>query len=101
MGVNQLKLNIAGAEANLATMQSAQRGIEETAVQMKSIATQLFGDGAVIRGSAANAATSFHIEMDSATRASNDTVARFHAVVNQAKGSTVDYDQGGFSSVFG
>jgi hypothetical protein len=101
MGVNQLKLNIAGAEANIATMQSAQRGIEETAAQMKSIATQLFGDGAVIRGSAANAATSFHIEMDSASRASNDTVNGFIRAVSQAKSSTVDYDQGGFSSVFG
>jgi len=100
MAVNKLILNIPGAEANIAAMKSAQTSIESTAQQMKATVAQLLGDGAAIRGSAANAGTDFFMEIDNAVRSSGETVNGFIRVVAQAKDDTISYDQGGFSSVF-
>lgn len=93
-----LHLNIPGAQADVASMQTSQRAIEAAADQLKSTAAQLFGGTLV--GTGADAGADFSHQVDAAVRSSNDVIQACARVVNQASDDTIAYDQGGFVGVY-
>jgi hypothetical protein len=99
MASNGLQLNIPGAQADVAAMNVARAGIEDTASQLKSTSTQLFNG--TLLGVAADAGSDFSMQIDSAVNSCNDVINACSRVVNQASDDTIGFDRGGFAGVFG
>lgn len=95
MATDGLDLNIGGAEADLAAI-NTQLGILDTATQdLKHASTALFS-GALL-GKGADAGTDFTHRLDSAMVAAHEVVQQINAAVGHASSETVGFDAGGFS----
>lgn len=90
-----LDLDPAGAEADVAAMQAAQRHIEDLADQMKTVHAQLFGGTLV--GSGADAGSDYAHRLDSAVRSSSEVVQLCAQVVGRASSDTEAFDKAEFA----
>lgn len=95
MSGDGLDLNIGGAQADLAAINTQLAIMDSAANDLKTSSMHLFNGALLGRG--ADAGSDFSHRLDSALGSAHEVVNQINAAVGHASEETIGFDQGGFA----